>query len=356
MTLRRFTHRIHRGVIGLSCLCIAGLLAVSTASGERQYEVRYDLEHNLPSDGDDPTFTFYSPTSLSDVEVVLERGGEVEKRKEFGDMRSGASGELTIEQPVGTRHYLARIRGELPDGEQLEFALNFDVRVVEPLEVKWLRDDIDIDRGVVPIHVNRPIDRIELAVSDSDNRPVVQDSTDYDGRRGRINAEWDYRGEVKTVAVTVHDADGNWETFTFEPFWVEIPQQIINFDTGSATIRSDEVSKLETTRDRIREAIDRHADQITAMRLYVAGYTDTVGPASRNLQLSEQRAQSIARWFRNHDIDIPIYYQGFGQEVLAVQTPNETEEEKNRRAVFILGNAPPADTDDIPRSDWNRLR
>ena len=33
---------------------------------------------------------------------------------------------------------------------------------------------------------------------------------------------------------------------------------------------------------------------------------------------------------------IPIYFQGFGEEVLAKPTPDETDEPLNRRALYIL--------------------
>ena len=112
------------------------------------------------------------------------------------------------------------------------------------------------------------------------------------------------------------------------------------------------VGPLEVERGVISAAIFLARAQL---KLFVAGYTDTVGSHSANQSLSNNRARSIAQWYRQNGLRIPIYYQGFGEEVLAKPTPDETDEPANRRALYILSSQQPATSESLPRSKWRRL-
>ena len=97
-----------------------------------------------------------------------------------------------------------------------------------------------------------------------------------------------------------------------------------------------------------------HAKTI-GVRLYVAGYTGTVGDAAQNRLLSTQRARSIALWFRRHGMKLPIFYYGFGEDVLAAETPDETDEPRDRRALYMLSTHTPAEGSDFPKASWKSL-
>jgi outer membrane protein OmpA-like peptidoglycan-associated protein len=94
---------------------------------------------------------------------------------------------------------------------------------------------------------------------------------------------------------------------------------------------------------------------VVEIQLYVAGYTDTVGNSASNQGLSERRAKSIARWFSTRGFAQPIHFQGFGEDALAVGTPDETDQAANRRAIYILAAQPPPTGPTLPRSAWHRL-
>ncbi len=68
------------------------------------------------------------------------------------------------------------------------------------------------------------------------------------------------------------------------------------------------------------------------------------------------RAQAIASYFKRKGIKIPIFYQGFGEDVLWVKTDDNVDESRNRRALYLLGNQRPPISDMIPRSEWKRLQ
>ena len=88
--------------------------------------------------------------------------------------------------------------------------------------------------------------------------------------------------------------------------------------------------------------------------LYIAGHTDTVGSSSSNLKLSQDRARSIAAWFRKRGVKLPISYEGFGETSLAVKTADNVDEVKNRRADYVLSDGPPTYSAAFKPS-WKRI-
>ena len=318
-------------------------------------EVSYQLNHNVVAGEEQPTLTLNAHTALEDTRIVFEREDEQIQSEDLGSLRRGQSKEVVIHQPAGTHRYKTSVQGLVDGDELITIEFNITVTVTEKLDIDVVRDEVDLSAGKVPIRINQPVDRVEVQAFDGQNRRIVSTMQAFDGRQGRLDIQWEPDGEAASVRLKIHYGEGHWYEYVLEPFWVELPEQIINFETGSATVDDEEAKKLEVTRDRIREAIDELGDREANVRLFVAGYTDTVGSAANNLALSNRRAQSIASWFREHGVDIPIYYQGFGQQALAVDTPDQTEEQKNRRAVYILGNVPPPESEQLPGSNWRRL-
>ncbi|MEL6179734.1 MAG: OmpA family protein, partial [Myxococcota bacterium] len=157
------------------------------------------------------------------------------------------------------------------------------------------------------------------------------------------------------IDIKIHDQMGFWQTVELVPFTVDIPHDEVNFDSGKATFAASEEGKLEKTYVLLSQELEKHGSDLE-ISLYIAGYTDTVGPARANIGLSTSRARAIAAWFRKRGIRIPIYYQGFGESVLAVQTADNVDEKRNRRALYILGNQKPLRSAQLPRSDWKLLR
>jgi OOP family OmpA-OmpF porin len=68
----------------------------------------------------------------------------------------------------------------------------------------------------------------------------------------------------------------------------------------------------------------------------VQGYADTVGRPGPNQILSERRANEVRRALLAEGVQANISTQGFGETQLAVPTPDNTPEQRNRRAVIIL--------------------
>lgn len=323
---------------------------------ERSVEIGFDIQHRLQHGTEKPTFTLLSPVPLTDVEVSLKRPGASPIVKTFTELRPNERRPIEITQPIGTFPYEASIRGTDDQGHTLNFTINFEVITIPPLELEVLSSGLDLANGQLSVHVNRPTDRIEIEVADEEGHRKVNRIQNFGGKQGTLALQWPAQPSTGSVRLTVHDIDGYWTSIVLEPFWIEIPHQTINFDTGLATWNKEtEEPKLRETLARLRQVMAQQGSSPLDMRLYIAGYTDTVGSAESNRTLSTNRARAIARWFQRNGIEIPIYYQGFGEDALAVPTEDNVDEPQNRRALYILGNAPPPVSYHIPRSDWQRL-
>jgi len=71
--------------------------------------------------------------------------------------------------------------------------------------------------------------------------------------------------------------------------------------------------------------------------VFVAGFTDTSGSASYNLQLSQKRAETVAGYLAGHGVDPASMMVGwFGEKDLAVETADNVREPNNRRVEIIF--------------------
>ncbi|HET8939389.1 MAG TPA: OmpA family protein [Polyangiales bacterium] len=137
------------------------------------------------------------------------------------------------------------------------------------------------------------------------------------------------------------NAGNSWVSFQIVRFFIEVPHEEVEFDSGKAEVKADQQGKLDKPLMALKEAATKYS-KLMNVSLYVAGHTDTVGQASDNQRLSERRAQAIAQWFSAHGLrGLPIYVRGFGEGALAVNTPDNTPEQRNRRAQYIVSSFAP---------------
>ena len=171
----------------------------------------------------------------------------------------------------------------------------------------------------------------------------------------QVPLSWTDSGdEVIQLRVVGTDVDGFWGQVDLSPWAYEVPHEDVVFASGLSEIRPDEVPKLQAALTEV-EAIVAKYGSVAQINLYVAGYTDTVGPADSNVTLSRARAQAIAQWFKAAGFAHPIYFQGFGEQGLAVSTPDNTDEPANRRAAYIVAAETPPVSGAIPSRSWKAL-
>lgn len=98
----------------------------------------------------------------------------------------------------------------------------------------------------------------------------------------------------------------------------------VAFATGSATINSSFYSTL----DSVASVLVKNPDTT----LTISGYTDSVGKASSNLQLSKNRADSVARYLINKGVNqARIESVGYGDQNPIASNDTEQGRAQNRR-------------------------
>jgi outer membrane protein OmpA-like peptidoglycan-associated protein len=135
-----------------------------------------------------------------------------------------------------------------------------------------------------------------------------------------------------TVGVVIHGStyDCPEEVAMVEPAAPPPPlpeQGLVYFAFDKADLSEEASATLE---DIIADIKDRQLGGIT-----VAGFTDTAGPAEYNMVLSERRADTVAGTLIDAGIPADIVTtEAFGETHLAVETPNNTPKQANRRATI----------------------
>jgi outer membrane protein OmpA-like peptidoglycan-associated protein len=193
--------------------------------------------------------------------------------------------------------------------------------------------------------MSRPAGAAELSVIGEDGSEIGKGSATFASEKPGtwLSIAWTQSaGRVLMLKLHAESADAGASDVQLVPWSVTIDHEDVNFATDSADIAASEDGKLSASLAVIQDAVKK-SEQFVKMKLYVAGHTDTVGPAAKNKKLSMARARAIAAYFRKAGIALPIAYAGFGEDVLKVPTKDEVDEKANRRADYVLGpvGAPP---------------
>ncbi len=105
----------------------------------------------------------------------------------------------------------------------------------------------------------------------------------------------------------------------------------IQFASGSAELTPQAIHSL----DQLGQALS--TPTLAAYHFRIEGHTDTVGSADVNKTLSQRRADAVVSYLTSkYQID-PARLQaiGMGEDGLAVSTPDNTPEARNRRVLVV---------------------
>jgi outer membrane protein OmpA-like peptidoglycan-associated protein len=250
-----------------------------------------------------------------------------------------------------------RCRGTLTlrdaSGGEGQLPLDLTVSLREPPKLSVAPADLDLTAQRLVLAADRPLDDVQIDVFGPDNVRIGGGRTPAGGV-DRVPVTWASEGEIVRIDVTARDDAGIAARLELIPWSYAIPHEDVIFATNAAEIAPSEVPKLEAAWTELQSVVARYGS-VVEVRLYVAGYTDTVGDAASNQALSERRARSIAAWFRDRGFKGPVAFQGFGESAPAVPTADGVDEPRNRRALYVLAARPPATSADLPRADWRPL-
>lgn len=343
-------------------LALVGLLGIGNVEASQPDDLGISVRDKVQDGKERPAILVTPRVAVKKLKVVLTRKSD---GKEFvlhaKNLRRGKTKALEFSQPVGGAEYDALFSVTWGKGAPAEFGFTFSALVVGPMKIAVSKRDVDLDAHRLAFTSTRRVQGAEIAVFGDEGREIGRGRAEI-GSGAANSSHWiqwkQTPGNVRRLELKVYDESGFWKGLEIRPFFVEPREDQIFFATGSHGVEPSEKGKLNETQEWIQRGVRAARDQAgvsLGMRLYVGGYTDTVGSAESNRVLSEKRARSIASYFRRNGLKIDVFYQGFGEGALALKTEDNVASEKNRRTVYVLSSQAPPKSAVFPRTQWKRL-
>jgi len=310
--------------------------------------------------GQKSRLTFHAQTSLKNVKISL-KGNSKSYEWTIKKARKGQKKSFSFAVPEGRSDWATNIIG-VAGNETITSSFEFDVLSLGDLKVSLPTDAVRLGAGKLVLVTNRTLAQAELNGFDHDGAQILQDLVELPAKKGRITVDFEPVPEerIRRVEIKVTDPYGRWTAFRLVAWYVNIPHDDVVFETGRWDIEPDQSKKLDAVVVKIKEEIATFRKELGrsdvgfGLNLYIAGCTDTVGSAADNITLSRHRAKAIAQYFKAKTLDARIYYEGYGESLLAVPTADNVAEEKNRRALYILTNTQPTGLS-MPGRTWRPL-
>ena len=340
-------------LIKIISLCL--LLAFpSVAFSQSAFE--FQLKNKVQRGQGKPVLILRAAEAVKKAKISMVRSDGKKRTVNVGSMAEGKTKKIFFKQPAGIYTYDITVTGTTRSGKEMKTTFETEVAWIDPIKLGINKDYVDLAKGQLVLSTNVALTKVDIEVYGKGGTVIHTSTQKIDAMRGDLTINWSpTAGEVGAVKIKATDVAGFWNAVILEPFFVDIPHQELEFETGKATWDEAETPKLTETLERIRIAMKKHRSKGLNLQLYIAGYTDTVGSAASNMSLSRARAKSIAKWFRKSGLRLQIYYQGFGETAQAVKTADNIDEKKNRRAIYLLGNTKPPTSTQLPKSNWGKL-
>jgi outer membrane protein OmpA-like peptidoglycan-associated protein len=292
---------------------------------------------------ENPRLTITTRAPVRDLKVVVTDHGTTIASKDFPPLGTDAVQELTWSAEPGVYTYTINISGKTAEGEATASA-KATVTVMRPLEILIQREQVDLQTRQIPFRINNPPGHVEIAIYNALGQVLYEGDVDLRTRPPdrELEVSWpELKEPIARIELRVFDISNSWVGIELVPFRIEIPHIDVIFETAKWRILPAEKTKLDDAYERLVQVIAEHGAEMKAS-VYILGHTDTVGSDQDNKVLSTNRAQAIARYFKDKGrITLPILACGFGETMLAVKTADNVDEQKNRRAQYILAAEPP---------------
>jgi outer membrane protein OmpA-like peptidoglycan-associated protein len=288
------------------------------------------------------------------VKLKRSDGKDVEIK---GGGKPGQTRNLELNQPEGKFSYTGELSVNLPKGGTETMQMQFDAELWGPLHMKAEKADVDIEHRKIKVSIDRPAAKAVVKVMMDTGKAAFDGEIPFNGAAPNTPLEitWPEKpGKVMKVSIQVYDTLSFFSGVEFFPWQIDIPHEEVSFDSGKWDIKGDETEKVDSSYVKITDAVNKYG-RLADIKLYVAGHTDTVGANAANRTLSLNRAKAIGLYLRKRGLSIPVFYEGFGEEAPAVQTPDETAEAGNRRADYTISIEAPRLEHAPFQPTWHRL-
>lgn len=337
----------------LSIVPVVAVASVATVDNPFSYE------YATQTDGSGQAwFKLAAVQDLNQVVVEI-RSDDTTFKRELGDLKAGQSSVIRWKQTGARVLYEVNIEAENAQGVATFTTFkpaDGPVQIVSLSSAKELREQHRAD-----FEVTFDVSQYSFSAYNPRGEQIANGTGGAVMEGGRIEVRWPEDEALFLVTVRAESEAGRFAEFKLVPWSVEIPHTEITFDSGKADVKGDESPKLDES-----VAVAMHelaaVEQATAAvgggvqpKLYIVGYTDTVGSARANARLSKARAKAIASYFRDHGFWAPIYFAGMGEDGQRIQTPDDTDEPRNRRAVYVISANKPEAGGGFPAT-WTALK
>lgn len=315
-----------------------------------------DLQFGYPTHlegGDRPGLFITPPRSVSVLDVECTQGDQVFHWNESG-LPGGATKKFLWDRDPDNASAECVIQVRFTDDTAEGIVLNLDFTYGASLSVDLGRASVDLEAHTLSIEATAPVQKAEIVAYGAGKVVLDQREVAVSGGPGMVDIPWvGDPAEVVILEVKLF-AGSSWAGFTYSPWFLDVPHEDVIFETNSDVVSADQEYKLERTLRELEDVVEKYGD-LVPVKLYIAGCTDTVGDQASNMDLSRRRARAIARWLNRKGFTYAIYYHGFGEKLLAVQTDDEVDESRNRRALYLVSSNPPPAGSGIPSAGWTKL-
>ncbi|HOX45300.1 MAG TPA: OmpA family protein [Myxococcota bacterium] len=292
--------------------------------------------------GQQPSLSVDAQADLDSLVLTLKGDGglALSERRARIPRQSSRSFPLPQVKP-GKVRWRGSLEVKLADGTGGAMPLDFTTEIMASMELRVSAGDLDLERRSLLLRAARPVASVDWSVTSEEGLELGQGTFSPPAPAREVRLGWEQNpGTVLKIALLARDGEGFTESLDLFPWRWSVPHEELVFETGQADVLPTEAPKLDRSYKLIQEGLAKYG-KLLPIKLYIAGHTDTVAAAETNDRLSEQRALSIARYLRAKGFRQPIFYQGFGERLLKVETPDETDELQNRRAEYLLAAEPP---------------
>lgn len=340
-----------RRLVQILATASTAILLFMTVNAQAELVGDIGVDVRIRSAGGDemPALTLTAQKAVRNVVVVVTRVGGDERTFKIPNLGAQESKLVTWPQEAGRAYYRASITYS---GQREPSEIRFSAAVAADFDLFVEPEDVDLEAGTIAFRADGPVDKVRFWIYGEGGREIFRRELHMNLPSGRPKGlKFEPITEpVVQVKLVAYDAEEFTHELTFTPYVVEIPHDELAFEFGKADVQNSETPKLERTLVETRKALDKVGKSLK-FRLYIAGYTDTVGGHDYNLDLSHRRAKTVAEWLKSHGLPIPVCSRGFGESVLAVQTPDETAEPANRISRYVLAAQAPMGKD-FPGGGW----
>jgi len=337
---------------------LAGLpgRAVAQEGDHAEVDIGFGFQEMIEYGRQKPQITFTPSAPVQLLKVTLHKGDATQSHTLKG-LKAGVARALPLAVDKGVHTFKATFEWTAKGHKMGPAGAEFTIRVGRSPRIAIAEKDVDQEGRKLTLRLSEPAGKVELEVLGDDGVAIQARSFEFKGEEPGtpLVLSWEQKAEqvVGRFVMKCYDVAGFWSGLESVQF-VNIPHEDIVFETAKWDIRKDEERKLILPLGKIQEELKK-VQGVLAVSLYIGGYTDTVGSAADNKELSEKRARAIAAWFRKRGIAAKILYQGFGESVLFKPTPDNTDEQLNRRASYVLSTTTPPSSRGFPARHWKSL-